>query len=86
LHLVQRIRDEAHRFAITGHRQRRGKARQRSVLEAINGLGPHKRRELLRQFGGLQGLRRAAIVDIEQVKGIGRPLAELIFASLHPDA
>jgi len=86
LHLVQRIRDEAHRFAITGHRQRRGKVRQRSVLEAINGLGPHKRRELLRQFGGLQGLRRAAIVDIEQVKGIGRPLAELIFASLHPDA
>jgi excinuclease ABC subunit C len=86
LHLVQRIRDEAHRFAITGHRQRRGKARQRSLLEAITGLGPHKRRELLRQFGGLQGLRRAAIVDIEQVKGISRPLAELIFASLHPDS
>ncbi len=85
LHLVQRIRDEAHRFAITGHRQRRAKARQQSVLETIVGLGPHKRRELLRQFGGMQGLKRAGIVDIEQVKGIGRPLAELIFASLHPD-
>jgi excinuclease ABC subunit C len=85
LHLVQRIRDEAHRFAITGHRQRRAKARQQSVLEAINGLGPRKRRELLRQFGGIQGLKRAGINDIEQVKGIGRPLAELIFASLHPD-
>lgn len=85
LHLVQRIRDEAHRFAITGHRQRRARARQQSVLEAINGLGPRKRRELLRQFGGMQGLKRAGINDIEQVKGIGRPLAELIFASLHPD-
>jgi excinuclease ABC subunit C len=85
LHLVQRIRDEAHRFAITGHRQRRAKARQQSVLETINGLGPYKRRELLRQFGGMQGLKRAGIGDIEQVKGIGRSLAELIFASLHPD-
>lgn len=85
LHLVQRIRDEAHRFAITGHRQRRAKARQQSVLETINGLGPRKRRELLRQFGGMQGLKRAGINDIEQVKGIGRPLAELIFASLHPE-
>lgn len=85
LHLVQRIRDEAHRFAITGHRQRRAKARQQSVLETINGLGPRKRRELLRQFGGMQGLKRAGISDIEQVKGIGRPLAELIFASLHPE-
>ncbi|MGE0113950.1 MAG: excinuclease ABC subunit UvrC [Steroidobacteraceae bacterium] len=85
LHLVQRIRDEAHRFAITGHRQRRARARQQSVLETIHGLGPRKRRELLRQFGGLRGLKRAGISDIEQVKGIGRPLAELIFASLHPE-
>ncbi len=85
LHVVQRIRDEAHRFAITGHRQRRAKARQQSVLETVSGLGPRKRRELLRQFGGMQGLKRAGIADIEQVKGIGRPLAELIFASLHPE-
>jgi excinuclease ABC subunit C len=83
LHLVQRIRDEAHRFAITGHRQRRGKARQKSVLQEISGLGPAKRRELLRQFGGLHGLKRAAVADIEQVKGIGHSLAEQIFASLH---
>lgn len=85
LHLIQRIRDEAHRFAITGHRQRRAKARQHSVLESITGLGPRKRRELLRQFGGMQGLQRAGIGDIEQVRNIGRPLAELIFATLHPD-
>ncbi len=55
LHLIQRVRDEAHRFAITGHRARRGKARTESVLETVPGLGPRKRRELLRQFGGLQG-------------------------------
>jgi excinuclease ABC subunit C len=85
LHLVQRIRDEAHRFAITGHRQRRSKARQESVLEAIVGLGPSKRRDLLRQFGGMHGLKRAAVADIEQVRGIGHSLAELIFASLHPE-
>lgn len=85
LHLVQRIRDEAHRFAITGHRQRRGKARQQSVLESVTGLGPAKRRELLRQFGGMQGLKRASQEDLAQVKGIGRSLAELIFASLHPE-
>ncbi len=85
LHVVQRIRDEAHRFAITGHRQRRGKARQQSLLETITGLGPGKRRDLLRQFGGLQALQRASIADIEQVKGIGHSLAGLIFASLHPE-
>ncbi|MGD9843105.1 MAG: excinuclease ABC subunit UvrC [Steroidobacteraceae bacterium] len=84
LHLVQRIRDEAHRFAITGHRQRRSKARQQSVLETIVGLGPTKRRELLRQFGGMHGLKRAVVADIEKVRGIGHSLAELIFASLHP--
>lgn len=86
LHLIQRIRDEAHRFAITGHRQRRAKARRESVLEAIAGLGPRKRRDLLQQFGGMQGLKRAGVDDIAHVKGIGEPLAELIFATLHPDA
>jgi excinuclease ABC subunit C len=84
LHLVQRIRDEAHRFAITAHRQRRGKSRQASVLQTIEGLGPAKRRELLRQFGGLHGLKRASVTDIEQVKGIGHSLAAKIFGSLNP--
>ncbi len=83
LHLVQRIRDEAHRFAIAGHRQKRGKARQESLLQSIEGLGPAKRRELLRQFGGIQGLKKASIMDIEQAKGIGHALAEKIFAAFN---
>lgn len=85
LHLIQRIRDEAHRFAITGHRQRRAKARKQSVLEAIPGLGPRKRREVLRQFGGMQGVQRASAEDLVKVRGISTQLAELIFASLHPN-
>ncbi len=85
LHVVQRIRDEAHRFAITGHRQRRAKVRRESMLQSIPGLGPHKRRELLKHFGGLQGLKRASVADILQVPGIGDSLAELVFARLHPD-
>jgi excinuclease ABC subunit C len=84
LHLIQRIRDEAHRFAITGHRQRRAKARKHSVLESVPGLGPRKRREVLRQFGGLQGVARASAEDLAKVHGISPQLAELIFASLHP--
>ena len=84
LHLVQRIRDEAHRFAIAGHRGRRGKARQSSVLEAIAGLGPGRRRELLKQFGGLQGILGAGVDDLARVRGIGRKLAESIYAHLHP--
>ncbi|AMN47046.1 excinuclease ABC subunit C [Steroidobacter denitrificans] len=83
LHLIQRVRDEAHRFAITGHRQRRAKARTRSVLENVPGLGPHKRRELLRQFGGLQGISRAGIDDLARVRGIGRRLAQSIYDTLH---
>ena len=85
LHLIQRIRDEAHRFAITGHRQRRGKARQHSMLESIPGLGPRKRRQLLQQFGGMQGLKRASSEDLQQVKGISQVLADSIFSTLHPD-
>ena len=85
LHLIQRIRDEAHRFAITGHRQRRGKARQRSVLESIPGLGPRKRRQLLQQFGGMQGLKRASSEDLQHVKGISPALADAIFSTLHPE-
>jgi excinuclease ABC subunit C len=83
LHLIQRIRDEAHRFAITGHRQRRAKARTHSVLETVPGLGPRKRRELLRQFGGLQGVARAGVDDLAKVHGIGRKLAQSIYDTLH---
>jgi excinuclease ABC subunit C len=83
LHLIQRIRDEAHRFAITGHRQRRAKARTHSVLETVPGLGPRKRRELLRQFGGLQGIVRAGVDDLAKVHGIGRKLAQSIYDTLH---
>jgi excinuclease ABC subunit C len=83
LHLIQRVRDEAHRFAITGHRQRRAKARTQSILETVPGLGPRKRRELLRQFGGLQGVQRAGVDDLAKVRGIGRRLAQTIYDTLH---
>ena len=83
LHLIQRVRDEAHRFAITGHRARRAKARTQSVLETVPGLGPRKRRELLRQFGGLQGVNRAGVDDLAKVHGISRRLAQSIYDTLH---
>ena len=83
LHLVQQIRDEAHRFAITGHRQRRGKATTRSVLEDIEGIGPKRRARLLKQFGGLQGLSRAGIEDLTTVEGISEKLAREIYAAFH---
>ena len=84
LHLIQRVRDEAHRFAIAGHRRKRAKRHSQSILETIPGLGPVKRRELLKQFGGLQGILRAGIDDFTQIRGLGRDLAEVIYEHLHP--
>jgi excinuclease ABC subunit C len=84
--LIQRIRDEAHRFAISGHRRRRARRYNESVLEAIPGLGPAKRRALLQHFGGLQGVMRAGVADLTQVGGIGATLARSIYEHLHPGA
>ncbi len=82
--LIQRIRDEAHRFAITGHRRRRARRYNESVLEAVPGLGPAKRRALLKHFGGLQGVMRAGVADLTQVNGIGAALARSLYDHLHP--
>ncbi len=86
LRLIQRIRDEAHRFAIQGHRRRRARRHQESVLETVAGLGPAKRRALLSHFGGLQGVLRAGVADLSLVKGIGTALAQVIYDHLHPGA
>lgn len=83
LHLVAAVRDEAHRFAISGHRKRREKARERSVLEEVPGIGARRRSALLKAFGGMQGVESAGIEELMQVKGIDRGLAERIYASLH---
>ncbi len=90
LQLIQQVRDEAHRFAITGHRGRRAKARETSRLEDIAGIGPRRRASLLKHFGGLAGLKNAGEEEIARVEGVNRALAKRIYASLHgldmPDA
>ena len=83
LHLIQHIRDEAHRFAITGHRQRRDKKRSTSTLEGIPGVGPRRRKDLINYFGGLQELRKASVGEIAKVRGISETLAESIHSALH---
>ena len=84
LRFIQRIRDEAHRFAITGHRRKRARRYNESVLEVVPGLGPAKRRALLKHFGGLQGVMRAGVADLTQVAGIGATLARSLYDHLHP--
>jgi excinuclease ABC subunit C len=82
-HLIQAVRDEAHRFAITGHRGRREKAREASSLEEIPGVGAHRRSALLRHFGGLGGLQKAGVEELMRVRGISKDLAERIYATFH---
>ena len=79
LHLIQQIRDEAHRFAITGHKQRRDKARRTSPLEGIPGVGPKRRRDLLKHFGGIREVQKASVADLMKVPNISRKVAEAVY-------
>jgi len=87
LYLLQRVRDEAHRFAITYHRQKRSKAMTSSVLDGVPGLGETRRKALLTRFGSLKRLRAAAVEDIMAVPGVGRRTAEAVVVALRrPEA
>jgi excinuclease ABC subunit C len=86
LHLVQRIRDEAHRFAITYHRGLRGRQLTKSALDAVPGIGPARRRALLRAFGSAAGVRRASVAELEAVPGISHGLAAVIKEALEREA
>lgn len=83
LHLIQQIRDEAHRFAITGHKARRDKKRRTSPLEGIAGVGPTRRRDLLKHFGGIAEVRKASIADLMKVDNINKKVAEAIYSALY---
>ena len=82
LHLIQQIRDEAHRFAITGHKQQRDKKRRTSALEGIPGVGPKRRRDLLKHFGGIVEVKKASVADLMKVSNINKQVAESIYAEL----
>jgi excinuclease ABC subunit C len=86
LHFVQRVRDEAHRFAISAHRRRRAHRYRESILETVPGLGPARRRALLTHFGGLQGVMRAGEAELAKVERVGPALARSIYEHLHPGA
>ena len=83
LHLIQQIRDEAHRFAITGHKARRDKKRRTSPLEGIAGVGPTRRRDLLKHFGGIAEVRKASVADLMKVDNINKKVAEAIYSALY---
>jgi excinuclease ABC subunit C len=82
LYLLQRVRDEAHRFAITYHRQKRSRSMAQSALDDVPGLGEHRRKAILRAFGSVKRLRAASVEDIAQVPGVGRRTAEAVHAAL----
>ena len=83
LHLIQQIRDEAHRFAVTGHKARRDKKRRTSALEGIPGVGPARRRDLLKHFGGIQEVKKASVADLMKVPNISKKVADAIYSALY---